>query len=387
MRKVAIPIAVLLVALPAAAHAQDAGGVVDQVVRQFQGAMAGWEGTLQTIAEATFGILALINLALNFGRLVLQKADLSEFLTVLVQQILYLGLFWWLLTAFNTWNPAIIHSFTQAAGQASGQGTMSPGDVAALGVNIFEQVVALMSVWHPEAAAALAIFAVIILACFALICATMVLALVQGYFIGSAGVLFMAFGGAELSKDLAISVVRATLGIGARLYALRLIVAIGMTFMQQQMALFGNVTAAGVAVAILESLVLLVVSWEIPAMLERMVGGVGFAHGGALLGAAAGVAGAAATAGKSAVGAATSVAGAGAAVGSAAGAASRQISNVGRSPAERVAAIAGRAISTTAKAAANDIGRRLAGQSMGRGSMGWRMAADIGGQPPAPGRP
>jgi hypothetical protein len=59
----------------------------------------------------------------------------------------------------------------------------------------------------------------------------------------------------------------------------------------------------------------------------------------------------------------------------------------GRSPAERVAAIAGRAISTTAKAAANDIGRRLAGQSMGRGSMGWRMAADIGGQTPAPGRP
>ena len=72
MRKV-IPIAVLLLSLPVAAHAQDAGAVVDQVVRQFQGAMAGWEGTLQTIAEATFGTLALITLALNFGRLALQK--------------------------------------------------------------------------------------------------------------------------------------------------------------------------------------------------------------------------------------------------------------------------------------------------------------------------
>ena len=97
MIRKAIPIAVVLLALPVAAHAQEAGAVVDQVVRQFQGAMAGWEGTLQTIAEGTFGILALITLALNFGRLALQKADFNDFVTALVQQILYLGLFWWLL--------------------------------------------------------------------------------------------------------------------------------------------------------------------------------------------------------------------------------------------------------------------------------------------------
>ena len=241
-----------------------------------------------------------------------------------------------------------------------------------------------MSVWHPEAAAALAIFAVVILVCFALICATMVLALVQAAFIGSAGVLFMAFGGAEISKELAIAVVRATLGIGARLYALRLIVAIGMTFMQQQIALFGNITAAGVAVAILESLVLLVVSWEIPAMLERMVGGVGFAHGGALVGAAAGVAGATMAAGRMAAGGAITAAGGATAVGSAASLATRQTSGGNRSTAGRMAAIAGRAVGNVAGSAGRDIGRRLSGQSMGRGSMGWRMAADMGRQAPAP---
>ena len=253
--------------------------------------------------------------------------------------------------------PGNHQEFTQAAGQASGQGAMSPGDVAALGVNIFGRVVQLMSIWHPEAAAALAIFAVIILVCFALICATMVLALVQGYFIGSAGVLFMAFGGAEISKDLAISVVRATLGIGARLYALRLIVAIGMTFMQQQLAMFDNITAAGIGVAILEALVLLVVGWEIPAMLERMVGGVGFASGGALFGAAAGVAGATVTAGKMAASTAISTAGAAAATGRAVQVASRQTAS-GGSTAGRAATIAGRAVGNVAGAAGRDIGQQ-----------------------------
>ena len=100
-----------------------------------------------------------------------------------------------------------------------------------------------MSVWEPATSAALAIFAAIILVCFALICATMVLALVQAGHSSAAPAIY-GFRGRGDQQELAVSVVRATLGVGARLYALRLIVAIGMASDAAATALFGNATAA-----------------------------------------------------------------------------------------------------------------------------------------------
>ena len=53
-----------------------------------------------------------------------------------------------------------------------------------------------------------------------LIAAFMVLALVESYLIISMSVIFMAFGGSRWTKDFAVSTVRYTVSVGAKLFVL-----------------------------------------------------------------------------------------------------------------------------------------------------------------------
>jgi type IV secretion system protein TrbL len=385
-----IAVAAILVIVPLAAHAQNVG-VIDQMVQQFKNATNGWNGALQQIAQGTFGILALIQFGWAMIRLALRRADFSEFTAEIVNQIVFLGLFYWLLTTTTTWGPAIINSFRQAAGAAGGSAVLTPGDVFASGVKIAGTILSQMSAWSPAASVGLMIAGLVVMASFAYICATMVIALVRSYFIIGASVLFMAFGGSQWTSDVAISVVRTTLGIGAGLFALQLIVSIAMTFIQQWVSQFNDVTANSLMIEIGQALVLAVIAKIIPEDISRMVGGASFSHGGALFGAAAGVATASAIVGSGTARAAAGIAGAGAAVGSAARLATAQVAARGgtSSAMGRAATLTGLTARNAASAAGRDIGRRLSGQTMARGITGFRMAADLSQraeqlQPPPP---
>jgi type IV secretion system protein TrbL len=384
-----IVVVIIVAGLPAAAANAQNLGVIDQVIQQFRTVTAGWEATLQKIAQNTFGILALIQFAWAMIRLALRRADFSEFVAEIVNQVMFLGLFYWLLTTTTTWGPAIISSFRQAASQTGASAILSPGDVFNAGLQIAGTIMAQISIWHPGAVAGFIICGLVVMSCFAFIVATMVIALVRSYFIAGAGVLFMAFGGSRWTSDIAIAVVRTTLSIGAGLFSLQLIVSIGMTFIQQWVSQFNDVTARGVLIEIGQALVLAVICKVIPDDISRMVGGASFSHGGVLLGAAAGVAGAGALAVRGAASGATSLAGAGAAARAGARPADQQITAAGR---RSTATLVGQTARNVASAAGRDIGRRLSGEpARTHGLAGVRIAADINAikpsSPPPPRSP
>jgi type IV secretion system protein TrbL len=377
MRRVAFILAILLL-VPVAAHAQNVN-VIDQIVSQFQTAMAGWGGRLQAVAMDLFGILAIIQFAWALIRLALRRADLSEILAELVTQIIFIGLFYWLLTTTTLWAPAIINSFRQAAGIAGGMAVLTPGDVFKAGLNIGSLILSQISMWSPSATAGLIVAGICVMLCFGFITATMVLVLVDSYFIASTAVLFMGFGGSSWTQEIAVAVVRQTLGIGARLFALQLVVSIGMTFIQQWSASFNNVTSTSMLIEIGQAFVLAVLCKMIPDRAQSIVGGASFAHGGALIGTAAGAVGATMIAGRVAAGVATSLAGAGAAAYGAANLASTQMarrSARGTAPGStmgRVATTVGLAGKNLASGVGRDIGRRLSGQN----TTGFRVAGDL----------
>jgi len=377
-RLIGLPAA--LVVIPSAAMAQN---VIDQIVGGFQSASAGWEAPLQTMAQGTFGILAMIQFCWGMAKLTVRRADFSEFTAELVNQIMFLGLFFWLLTTTTTWGPLIIKSFRQAGATASGTAVLSPGDVFNAGVSIAQTVLSQMSIWSPAASAGLMLAAIVIIVVFALMCAEMVIALVRSFFITTAGVLFMAFGGTMWSSEIAIAVVRKVLSVGAGLFTLQLILSIGTNFIQQWVAQFQDVTAISVLTEIGSAVVLLAVSWVIPNDIASLIGAGAFAHGGALWGAAAATAGGAVAVGSGALRVATGIAGAGTAAGSAARLAGAQmsrraaLSTAPSSTAGRLAFLTGRTVSNLAGAAKDDIGRRLSGQSPRRGVAGFRLAANM----------
>ena len=365
---------ILLIAVPA--HAQSVN-VLDQIVTEFQTRAAGWESTLRSFAMGTFSILATIELAWAAIRLAFRRSDVSEWLAEIVNQILFLGFFLALLENSVTWGQAIVNSFRQAA-SAAGGGGIAPSDVFAAGVKIASMVLSQMSIWHPEASAGLMVAGIVIEVCFALMAACMVLALVESFLIISMGVLFMAFGGTQWTKDFAISTVRYTVSVGAKLFVLQLLVSIGASLIQSWANSFTDITDASLCILVGCSIVMLALVKVLPETMQHIVNGSSMASGSALVGAAAAVGGATAAFGAG-------LAGSGAVAGNAFRLAAAQMDlkdDAGTAAASRI----GRAAALTGYTAKNmlaaplaDVGRRLSGQPSARhGIATWRMSADLG---------
>lgn len=368
----------LAVIAAAPAGAQSAN-VLDQVVSQFQGQAAGWEGTLQSLALHTFGILALIDLAFAGFRLVFRGADASEWMAEIVNQVLFLGFFLALLENAATWGQAIVDSFRQAGKAASGVG-VAPSDVFAAGVALGQKVLEHMSGWHPAAAAALMLAAIVILVCFALIAAWMVVTLVQSYIVIAAGVINMAFGGSRWTKDIAVSTVRYTLSVGAKLMMLQLLVSIGQNLITSWAANFTDLTNASLLVIIGSSIVLVAVVKILPDEFQKMVGGASLSSGSALVGAAAAVGGTTAAAAATMAGIAPMTGNAFRLASAQVGAKDAQAGDEApqRSRISRAALLTGYAARNMAQAPFSDLGRRLSGQYSARhGISTWRMSADM----------
>jgi type IV secretion system protein TrbL len=386
-----------------AAHAQSAN-VLDQIVAQFQSRSAGWEAGLQSFALNTFGILAAIELVWTAFKLAFRGSDVSEWLAEIVNQILFLGFFLALLQNSVTWETAIVNGFRQAAG-VSGGTTLAPSDVFAAGVDLAQKVISQITIWAPTTSVGLIIAGLLIEVCFALIAAFMVLALVESYLVISSGVLLMGFGGSRWTKDLAVSTVRYTVSVGAKLFAMQLLVSIGNGLIQQWAATFNDVTAQSLCILVGCSIVLLAVVKVLPETMQRIVSGSSTASGSALVGAAQAIG-----AGVGAVG--LGMAGAGPMLGNAVRLAGAQVDAADAKAAEtsggealprsrlgRAAAMTGYAARNVASAPLSDIGRRLSGQGSRHGIATWRMSADLANRrrllqddgrkpppPPPPGR-
>jgi type IV secretion system protein TrbL len=371
---------VLLVSLPA--YAQGAN-VLDGIVQQFQNQATGWESTLASLALQTFGILATIELAWAGFKLAFRGSDLSEWLAEIVNQILFIGFFLALLQNASTWGTAIVSSFRQAGRSAGGVG-MDPSEVFTAGVSLAQKVMSQMSLMSPAASVGFMIAAIVILACFALIAAEMVVTLVQSYIVIAAGVLNMAFGGSRWTKDIAIATIRYTVSVGAKLMMLQLLVSVGQRLIVNWSNQFTAVDNSGLLILIGSAIVMLAIVKIVPDEFQRVVGGASISSGSALVGAAAAVGGGVA-------GAAAGMAGAGNMVRQSFALASAQMGaadakaaemNGGEAPERsriaRAAALTGGAAKNMAMAPVRDVGRRLSGDIGARhGVATWRMSADL----------
>jgi type IV secretion system protein TrbL len=121
-----------------------------------------------------------------------------------VNQVFFLGLFLALLTNATAWTGAIVESFRSAGaaalranGVAAG---IAPSDIFDTGVNIAAKMLEALSITAPVQSLFVVLAALIILLGFALIAATIILALVESYIVLSAGVLLMGFGGSRWTK-------------------------------------------------------------------------------------------------------------------------------------------------------------------------------------------
>lgn len=382
---IAVMPACLLVCEPASAQV-----VIDQVMSQYQTAAAAWVGPLQTLALQLFWSLAAIQFCWAMGSLAFRGADLAEILAELVTQIMFIGIFFFLVQQSSTIANDIINSFRQAATQASGTAATNPTQILEAGINMAQKVTKLMSWNSPGADVFYAIAAFVVVIIMAFIAAISVMVNIEAYIIVSALVLFTGFGGSRWTKEYAMRALTYAISIGSKLFMLNLVVGLGSQIIQQQSTSFQGGNYNQVMVLVGTVLVLAAVAKQLPEMIASMTAG-------AALGASGGLIGVGRTAATAAVTAATAGVGAGVATGAAASLASQQVAAAGGaatgSRLARFAALTGRTATNLGDAALSDIGGRLAGTRTHRGSMPFRMAADLGNRaassnpPPPPGSP
>lgn len=123
-----------------------ANNSLDPIVEIFRDSAKKWEQTLSQFALQLFWLLVGIEFTFAAIMLAFRGADFSEWLSTLVQQILFIGFFLALLTHSAEWARAIIDSFRQAAvaaAQESGVSTgLAPSNVLDTGLQIALKFVA-----------------------------------------------------------------------------------------------------------------------------------------------------------------------------------------------------------------------------------------------------
>jgi type IV secretion system protein TrbL len=375
----------LLLALPIAAQAQQVAGI-DNLLTQFQTVTAGWGGRLQALALGTFGLLAIIDLFWFVGYRTLRNGgQINDIFYALVGELVFIGFFLFVLTQYNVLGPLIIQALRFAAQQAGGI-PMQPNAIFAEGIQIADTIIAQIKFLHPAEGIGLVLCGVIIEGCFALITASMVMVLVESYFIVSAGQILLMFGGSRFTADMAQALLRQCLGIGLKLFILQLIASVGVAFIAQWVAAAGGAQAVGfqnIMIEIGQSIILLAITLTLPGRFERMVTHVGsggwgdLAVAGGAMGAAGMMISQAVTRGVIAAG------GAGATAGAAGRLAATQLAvqqAQGGGPttaAGRAARLVSSTVGNVASAAATDVVRGLEGSRSRLGSPAWRMAADL----------
>ncbi|WP_439858023.1 P-type conjugative transfer protein TrbL [Pseudomonas syringae] len=294
---VALVSATLLLSAGSAMAAGDVtqSNEMNGLLRMLYQAASEWSPRLQGYALNLLASLALIQLVWTFMPLVMRQADLGEIVGELIRFFMTIGFFYAVIEHSVPWATAVVDSFREAAGTASGLGrALQPGDMFAVAVNFSRTIVEGISLFSPGKAILIALVGCLVLLCFAFIAAFMFVTLVESYVIINASVLFFGFGGSQWTRDLAIAPLRFVVAVGAKLFVLTLIVGIIVTSAKSWLAAYTNDEASLMTLAGL-ALVCAYLTKTIPELIGGMISGTSMGGGSAIGGmAAAGAAGAAA---------------------------------------------------------------------------------------------
>ena len=269
------------------AHAQAGGtGIINSISQQYSSSAQQWVKSIQGHAISLFWILATISAVWSFVQLALRQADLADLFGTAVRFLLTTLFFYWILQNGPKLAMDILNSTVQLANGATGNSVNSAA-FANLGVQILVSVSGKISIWNPVVGTAAVIVAVLILVALALITVNLILVNCETYIMMAAGLVLLAFGATEWTRDMSVSYYRHLLAVGLKQLVTLLLAGIALNIMQSINAAAGatgwgtNLEQLGLALA--SALILVMLIGKAPGAVAAMVG-PGGASGGHGLG-------------------------------------------------------------------------------------------------------
>jgi type IV secretion system protein TrbL len=322
LHKAALTGAVLLFYSAGAAAQLTNQGLFDQVVTEFATRATSWQTVVMNAAMWLFWTLGTISLVWTGGMMILRKADIGEFFAEFFRFIMFFGFFLWLLRNGPAFASSIIQSLQRLGEQASGVSSVTPSGIVDIGFMIFKQSLVNMSLWSPIDSVIGFVLSLGILLLLATVGVNMLLLFVSSWILMYAGVFFLGFGGSRWTSDMAINYYKTVLGVAVQIFAMVLLVGIGVDLLSSFYAKMnkGTLNFEELGVMLVFCFALLMLINKIPGLLSGVITGAGISQAGigsfgagAVAGAALGAAGMAATAasmaGAAVMGGAQSIAG------------------------------------------------------------------------------
>jgi len=263
-----------------------------------------WFDPIKRAAQWLLLSLALLAFMWTGIQMVLKNADFQEILVELVKMVMTVGFFLAVIMYADTWSAALINGFmwigNQAAGASStlGSGSLDPAGILGRGFTLAGQIIAVKTGWNPITPLLLAIIALVAFLIYAAIAAYCLLTMAEAYIVTAAGVIFLGFGSTNWTDEYARRYITYCVSIGAKLYALFLVIGIGEQLIHSW-AIGEDKTAIMSAISIVGVLFLLLMLVKmIPDIVQGLINGVSLGSGtpsigGMLAAAAGGAAGAA----------------------------------------------------------------------------------------------
>ena len=264
-------------------------GIMNEVLVRFHEATSKWLPAIQSAAERLFLALATMSMVWTFGMLLMRKAEIGEFFSELIRFIVVFGFYWWLLkNAMGGLQIAdtIVKSLSQLGSKAGSLGStdLKPSTIVDLGFELYDRTVQAtdqLSWRELGRQLTMEFMAIAILLVLAVVGINLLILLASSWFLMYAGVFFLGFGGSRWTSDIALNYYRAVLGLGAQLFAMVLLIAIGKDFIQTFAdKISDDVAVQELAVMLVVSVLLLFLVNKIPPMIAALVGGAGSASTG-----------------------------------------------------------------------------------------------------------
>lgn len=272
--------AAVLVAIPARAYAQQ--GLLDSTQDAYQTTVRAWLGPVSAIAQRLFMVLASIELAVSGLLYVMRRDSLDRMAGRFLLKFIVLSMVLMLITSAGFWLPPIVNGLA-SAGQA-GSGTVAPigpSGIVDLGLRIAWGMIDTRGLPLSFASLETSLYALtsrlVITLSFVLVAVQVVLAWVEAYVALAGGVLFLGFGGTRVTAQFAENYLGFLFYVGVRLFALYLLLGIGVSILETQLASMPPaITPAQMGELLAVAVIFAVVTTRIPAsMASRIAGGGG----------------------------------------------------------------------------------------------------------------
>ena len=246
----------------------------DKIAENFQEVSNNYTAKLIDYALALFKLFLLIDIALFGVKAVLNRSDIGDIIFQFCITMIFASFCFLAIKYYQDWTEFLLNkSQSIATAVGGGKVTFSPLET---GLDILDKVILAAPSGYTPAGATQAlgylILGGVIMICFALMAARMLVILCESYIAMSAAVILLGFGGSSMTKDYAINTMRYAVSVAFKLFTIRLLLGVGLAFING-LGVFNKIDIPGMFMILASAVVLLVLINTLPETVAGIING------------------------------------------------------------------------------------------------------------------